>query len=166
MPESSSHRNFLFFVVFCGFMCVNPSDSVGQVIGKESFSGDRTLGEAEVSKHTSHPWYDQKNRRNPFLPLVSGKGTQALASQATRESPSIIFTQRVLGITLGSSGYWALIQGEGGHRHLVQVGSLLPSGGAKVTSISQEEVVLEWPLKMNVENDQFRQQVLKLGKSP
>lgn len=95
-----------------------------------------------------------------------GKGTQTLASQATRESPSIIFTQRVLGITLGSSGYWALIQGESGHRHMVQVGSLLPSGGAKVTSISQEEVVLEWPLKMNVENNQFRQEVLKLGKSP
>ena len=153
-------------MVFCGFMCVNPSDSVGQVIDKKKNSRGLMSGKEEVVKNTSRPWYEQKNRRNPFLPLVSGKGNQTLPTQATRESPSILFTQRVLGITLGSSGYWALIQGEDGHRHMVQVGSLLPLGGAKVISINQEEVVLAWSPQMNMENEQFQQQVLKLRDSP
>ncbi len=166
MPQSTSHQSVLFLVVFWGCMCVNPSALVGEVLSENNISPGIGLGEGTGVKNTSGFWFDQKNRRDPFLPLVSGEGNKDLVSQGTLDSPSTIFTQKVMGIILGSSGYWAMIQGEEGHRHMVQVGSILPVGGAKVTSINQEAVVLEWPHQLNRANSLHRQQVLKLGDSP
>lgn len=87
--------------------------------------------------------YDPGRRRDPFIPLLSPRGSHDRKNDSPSTQQTAETDVTVLGIMSGRFGCHAVIQTVGGKGHIVEPGSVLGLGKWMVKEITDTAVILQ-----------------------